>query len=160
MGVMYRVVGASTSVTAAANDLLTIVPGTNRSVILVSVRISQVTKAQDANDSMCQVQICSGHTTASSAGSTFTPTPVVPGSAAVCQATARIFDTTIASAGTKIVLCEDNFDVRAGWLYMPTPEEREELSATISANRFTVRLPLGPAATMSFSVTAKFIEIG
>src|ERR1700689_79259 len=125
---VWSAVGTATAVTTTC-DLLSIIPAAGKPVIVLSARVAQKTKAQDANDAMQRIGIVTGNTTVGSGGGAYTPKPVgSPGASPTASSTVRIFDSTIASAGTAITLVEDDFDVRAGWLYIPTPDEREEVA--------------------------------
>ncbi len=158
MGLIFSVVGSKTAVTVAC-DLMTVVPAAGKPVALYSIRISQNNQAKDANDAMQRIQIVTGNTTAGSGGAAATPSPIrSPGTGAVASSTCTAFNTTLASAGTAKILLEDNFDVRAGWLWIPTPEERIEVPVT--TNRVCIRLPDAPAASTNYSITVNFEEIG
>lgn len=155
---IWSAVGTKTAVTTTC-DLCSIIPAAGKPVILYSIRVSQNTKAQDANDAMQRIGIVTGNTTVGSGGTTYTPKPLgSPGTSPTASSTVRIFDSTIATAGTAITLLEDNFDVRAGWLWIPTPDERIEVPVT--TNRVCVRLLDAPGSSTSYSITVNFAEVG
>jgi hypothetical protein len=157
---VWSVVGSATAVTTNC-DLVEIVPAANRPVIIYSVRVSQKNRSQDAQDAQQRIQLVRGNTTAGSGGSSATPAAVGSGAdGATAGATCKVFNSTIASAGTAVVVVEDCFDVRAGWLYVPTPDERDEISVATANNRLCVRLPDAPSASTTYSITVKFAEIG
>src|SRR5580658_68838 len=158
MSKVWTVIGPKTAVTAA-QDLMEIAPSAGRPVEILSVRIGQNNRSQDAEDAMQRVQILRGHTTTGSGGSSETPAALTsPSDGATCGATCAAFNTTPASGGTAVTLVEDCFDVRAGWLYVPTPDERPQ--APVTTNRIVVTLPDAPSASTNFSITVNFREIG
>lgn len=155
---VWTVIGTATSVTGAW-DLMEICPAAGRPVQIVSVRVAQKNRSQDAQDAQQRIQIVRGNTTAGSGGSSATAAAVgSPSDGATAGATCKAFNSTAATGGTAVTLLEDCFDVRAGWLYVPVPDEREE--CPVSTNRIVVRLPDAPAASTTFTITVRFIEIG
>lgn len=158
MGIVFSVVGTKTAVTTTV-DLMTIIPAAGKPVVLYSVRVSQNTKAQDANDAMQRIQIVTGNTTTGSGGATPTARALgSPGAGATASSSCQSFNSTLASAGTAFVLLEDNFDVRAGWLWVPTPDERIEVP--VSTNRVCIRLPDAPGSSTAYSITVNYEEVG
>lgn len=158
MALIWSAVGTKTAVTTTC-DLMTIVPAAGKPVRLYSIRVSQNNKAQDANDAMQRIGIVTGNTTTGSGGSGVTQHMLTsPGAAATGSSTCTAFNSTIASAGTAVTLVEDNFDVRAGWLWIPTPDER--IDVPVTTNRVCIRLLDAPAASTSYSITVNFEELG
>lgn len=160
MGQQYTLVGQSTSIGTAARDIMEIVPATNRPIKLYSFRLGQITKAQDANDSLVRFQWVRGFTTAGSGGTTGIVPGLVgsPSNGAAAGAVGAAWNTTKATGGTGKVLWEDVFDIRAGMPWVPLPEERLECSA--AQNRIVLTFPDTLPFVMSFSVTVSFEEIG
>ena len=111
---------------------------------------------RDAQDEQLAIQIKAGSTTTGSGGTTPTPVPTDFGDAA-SGATTKVNNTTKATAGTIVTLHSDAFNVRAGWQYRPTPEERIVIRG---ARRLTVELGTTPADSITFSGTLYFREIG
>lgn len=152
---MYSVSFSAVAVTVA-QDFFEITAGTNQSLVLHSIYIGQHTEFGDAQDEVLQVAIKQGATTSGSGGSAPTPIPLDFGDAAAAAA-AEVNNTTKATAGTIVTLHSDAFNVRAGWQYRPTPEERIVLRG---ARRMTVELVNAPADSITFDGTLLFQEIG
>jgi hypothetical protein len=140
-GLMYTARFSSTE--SAAQDLLTIGPVvTPNWVIIHSIRIGQHTLAADANAEMAEIQIARA-AAVGSVGSVITDTDIqahMPG-APTLTTVVRTSDTT-AAASPQIIL-SDSFNIQAGWLYLPTPEERVQMSSTAGYDVFVCTLPNG-----------------
>ncbi len=154
MSRMFSVVFEAVAVTAA-QDLIAIAAGSTKSVKLHSVFIGQSSDAGDAQDELLRIRVVTGHATVGSGGGAFTPLPL--DNTSTSSFTARINDTTAASAGTAASKHVDCFNVRAGWVYRPTPEERIEIPG---GARMEINLPAAPADSLTMSGTAIFEEIG
>lgn len=152
---MYSVSFTGVAVTAQQDFFELVAPGTI-SCELHSIYLAQSSDAGDAQDEQLQVAIKSGQTTSGSGGSAPTPIPIDFGDAA-SGATSEVNNTTKASAGTIVTLHSDAFNVRAGWAYRPTPEERIVIRG---ARRLTVELLTTPADSLTMSGTLYFREIG
>lgn len=154
---MYSVSFDNVAVTVA-QDLFDIAPADDKPVILHAIYLSQSTEIGDAMEEMLRVRLVRGFATVGSGGGTFTPVPVNEHYAAA-GATARINDTTIAvvGAGTTEILHVETFNVRSGWIYMPTPEMRPVIKQTTT--RLVVQLQAAPADSVSMSGTLYFEEI-
>ena len=154
MGRMYTATFAAVAVTAQ-QDFISILCTAATPVRLHSISIAQSSDAGDAQDEMLRVRIQRGMTTVGSGGGTMTPCDIAnSGTAAV--STARINDTTIASAGTITIVHEDCFNVRAGWVWMPTPEMRP---VCVVSTRIAVGLVTTPADSLTMSGTMYFEEL-
>jgi hypothetical protein len=135
-GLMYSINFSSTE--SAAQDLLSLGPVVTPDIaILHSVRIGQHTLAGDSNAEMVEIEIARASALGSGGG---TPTPVphmvgAPASGIV----AHTSDTTEATGRT--ILLSDTFNMQAGWLYLPTPEERIVISSTAGDDCIAVTLP-------------------
>lgn len=155
MGRLYSVVFDAVAVTAA-QDLFEVVAASGKPVTLHSLRIGQSSDAGDAQDEQLRIRIRSGQTTSGSGGTTPTPVPLNPGDAAF-GGTTEVNNTTQASAGTIVTHLSDAWNVRAGYVWCPTPEERIGLAA---GGRLTVELPAAPADSITLSGTLVFEEHG
>lgn len=155
MGRKYAVPFLAVAVTAQQDFFELVAPATI-SCVLHSIYISQSSDAGDAQDEVLQVAIKSGQTTSGSGGSAPTPTPLDFGDAA-SGATAEVNNTTKATAGTIVTLHSDSFNVRSGWQYRPTPEER---IAIRGARRLTVELLTTPADSLTMNGVLIYEEIG
>jgi hypothetical protein len=154
MGRRFVVTFENVAVTAA-QDLIAVAASSTKSLILRSAFIGQSSDAADAQDEQLRIRIVTGHTTVGSGGNSFTPLPLDNTSTA--GFTSRINDTTAASSGTAANKHCDVFNVRAGWVYRPTPEEIIEIPG---GARLEINLPVAPADSLTMSGTAIFEEIG
>ena len=86
---------------------------------LLSIRIGQYGDAGDAEAELLPIAI-TRYATGGSGGSVRTPRPHVFGSGA----SAVVVDSNNTTQGTTpTVILQDSFNLQAGWLYVPTPEE-------------------------------------
>lgn len=157
MSRLYAVTFANVAVTAL-QDLFYLAPADDKPVILHECRLSQTTELGDAAEEQLRISIVRGHTTVGSGGSAFTPLALNPSDAAA-GATARINDTTIASAGTAATLLADAMNVRSGWLWLPTPECRPMVTQG-AGTTIVVRLLANPADSVTMGGTLIFEELG
>lgn len=152
---MYSLVFSAVAVTAA-QDLFELVPATGKPIAIHEIRIGQTSDAADAQDELLQVSIIRGHTTSGSGGTaTLTPANLSENSGATGITTAEINNTTVASAGTAVTLVTDAFNVRSGWLYVPTPECRPVIGA---GTRVVVRIT-APSDSLTMSGTIIYEEL-
>lgn len=145
----YAVIFDAVAVTAA-QDLFSIAPGDDKPVNIHALYISQTTELGDAAEEQLRVNIIRGHITVGSLGTAVTPVPLDPGDP-VAGFTARANDTTIASAGTPVTLHADAFNVRAGMVYIPTPETR--IAASQAQTLLVVRLMAAPVDSVTMAAT-------
>ncbi len=152
-GLMYTARFSSTE--SLAQDLLSLTVLAPNMALLHSVRIGQNSLAGDAAAEMAEIQIARAAVIGSS-GSVVTPLPHMNGApAASPDATCRTSDTTPA-ASPQIIL-SDTFNLQAGWLYLPTPEERIQISSDAGAENLVITLPnavtsAGFAGSMTFEL--------
>lgn len=152
MGRMYSATFEEVAVTAA-QDLIEIVAASDSVVVIHSVSISQSTEAGDAQSEMLNLLYHRG-STSGSGGTTVTPAPMNLGDAAfggTCEAN----NTTQSTEGT--ILRAENFNVLAGYIWQPTPEERIVVSPS---GRLIIELQTAPADSVTMSGTVVFEEIG
>ncbi len=154
MSRLYAVTFSGVAVTVA-QDLLSILPATQKPCVLHAVYLSQSSDYGDAEEEQLRIALVRGHTTAPSGGSAFTPIALNP-SGAAAGVTARTNDTVIASAGTGVNLHVEAFNVRAGWVYLPTPECRIIVK---NAEYLCVRLLANPVDSLTMSGTMLVEEI-
>lgn len=152
-GRIYRVSFAAVAVTAA-QDLFEVTSASGKILAIHKCVVGQYSDFGDAQDELLSVQIITGYTTSGSGGNSFTAL-TRPGDAA-CSATCEINNTTVANTGTAAVRVADAFNVRAGWLYEPAPEDRVLVA---SAERVVVRIT-APADSLTMSGYLVFEEIG
>ena len=155
MGRMYAVTFENVAVTAS-QDFFELTPADDKPIILHAVYLSQSTETGDAMEEMMRVKIIRGHATSGSGGSAATPVPLnAADSAAGCAG--EVNNTTIASTGTAVDLHAEAFNVRSGWVYMPTPECRPVCSQ--AGVTLVVRLMANPADSVTMGGTLIFEEL-
>jgi hypothetical protein len=141
----------------AAQDLFELVAPTAKSIRILGIRIGQSSDAGDAQDENLQIKIVRGYTTSGSGGTaSLTPVSLREGGVATAITTGEINNTTVASAGTAVVLLPDDFNVRAGYIYLPVPEERITIAA---GTRVVVRIT-APADSLTMSGSLIYQECG
>lgn len=139
----------------AAQDLWAIVSNTNRSTRLAGIHLFQTSDLGDAAEEVLRVRIRSGQTSAGSGGSAPTPTPC-DASDSGAGFTARINDTTQASAGTIIVHAELGWNIRVDRDWWLPPGFTFKFDG---ARRWTVELPAAPADSLTIGGTLWVEEI-
>jgi hypothetical protein len=155
MGRKYSLSFSAVSV-SAAQDLFELVAATGKPIAIHEIRIGQTSDAGDAQDEMLQVSLIRGHATSGSGGTgSLTPASLNANDSACGITDAEINNTTVASTGTPVTVLTDAFNVRSGWLYMPTPECRPIIAA---GTRFNVRIT-APADAVTMSGTVTFEEL-
>lgn len=157
MGRIYAVTFEGVAVTAA-QDFFELSPADDKPVLIHAIYLSQSSDVGDAAEEILRVAIIRGHTTSGSGGSAFTPLPLQSTAGAAAGAAAEINNTTIASAGTAGVLHAEAFNIRSGWVYIPTPETRP--GASQANTTIVVRLMAAPADQLTMSATLIFEELG
>lgn len=155
MGRMYTAEFENVSV-SAVQDFFEVTPSTQKPVAIHAIFLSQVTDVGDANEEMLRIKIIRGHTTTGSGGTTSTPAPLDPDDAAAGDATLEVNNTTVATAGTPLDLHCEAFNIRTGWVYMPTPEMRPVVK---NAELLVVQLMNAPGSAIFMSGTIYFEEL-
>lgn len=155
MGRMYTVEFENVAVTAA-QDFFEIVPADDKPCAIHAIHLSQSTEVGDSAEEMLRVKIIRGHTTSGSGGSTSTAAPLDPSDTAA-GFTCEVNNTTIASVGTTADLHSESFNVRAGWVYIPTPECRPKVSQGNTS--LVVRLLAAPADSVTMNGTMYVEEL-
>lgn len=155
MGRLYSLTFSAVAVTAA-QDLFELVPATDKPIRIHEIRVGQTSDAGDAQDELLQINIIRGYTSSGSGGTaTLTPNALDQNDAACGITNAEINNTTQASGGSPVTLLTDAFNVRSGWLYMPTPETRPRIAA---GTRVVVTIT-APADSLTMSGTIIFEEM-
>lgn len=137
MGRTYAITFTDVAVTAA-QDLFGVLPATQKPIKIKELTISQGSDVGDAAEEILQVTIRRGNTTVGSGGSAATPVPLNT-NAGAAGATARVNDTTAASAGTAVTLRSEKFNIRSGYQMVfpdgqePSSQNAEYLCVGISA---------------------------
>lgn len=156
MGRVYTVEFNAFSVPATnALDFFEIRPAANKVCEVHGVFISNTGIAADAGDAqeeLLPVQIIRLPATVTSGLGGATPSGVplnVNDAAAGFGADTK--NTTVATtSGTAVTIHSDGFNVRTGWVYIPTPEMRPRVQ---NAEALVIRLPTGPADAVTMSGT-------
>jgi hypothetical protein len=158
MGRLYTVTFDNVTVTPAGTDqdLFAFTPADDKPIAIHAIYLSQSSEIGDAMEELLRVSIIRGHATTGSGGTAPTPAPLQPIDAAA-GFTARVNDTTIASAGTAVTLHAEAFNVRVGWVYLPIPEMRPV--CTQAQTILVVRLLSTVADDISMSGTAYVEEL-
>jgi hypothetical protein len=139
---------------SAIQDLFELVASSGGPLRIHAIYLGQTSEVGDAAEEILRVRIMRGNTTSGSGGSSVTPTPLRPAGTAfggTCEAN----NTTPATAGSPVACHVDAFNVRSGWVYVPTPETRIEVAAS---ERVVLNLPAAPADAISLSGTIVFEE--
>jgi hypothetical protein len=151
---VYTVEFENVAVTAA-QDLFSLDAATDKPIELVALELAQNTELGDAAEEQLRFRVIRGHTTVGSGGSAPTPQPTSPGDTAA-GFTARVNDTTIASAGTGVNLLSTSYNVRVGYAWGPVPYGMGFWTSGTSI--LVVRLLAAPADSVSMSGTATIVE--
>ena len=155
MGRMYRAEFENVSV-SALQDFFEMSPAANVPQILHAVFLSQVTDVGDANEEMLRVSVVRGNTTVGSGGTDQTPQPNDQNDAAAVGGDVALNNTVEASSGTEEDMHSETFNIRTGWIFLPTPEMRPRVQ---NAEFMCVRLLVAPGSAIFMSGTIYFEEI-
>lgn len=145
---VYAITFTGVSV-SAAHDFFEVSPAANKPLMVHGIIITQSSEPATEEEQLT-VQLIRGHTASGSGGSAFTPIPLVSDDAAAAFA-CEINNTTLASAGTPVVLHTESFNSRMGWSWIPTPELRIALKVNITG--LVVRLLNAPVDPITFNGT-------
>jgi hypothetical protein len=126
MSRVYAVTFENQTIAAASGDydLFYIAPADDKPCRLLAIYLAVISELGDAQEEWLRFELIRGFTVASSGGNAVTastvgrcsPTDPDP------SFTARTADTAVATTGTGQVLHADGMNVRAGYVYIPTPE--------------------------------------
>jgi hypothetical protein len=155
MGQMYSVTVSAVAVTVA-QDVFELNVASTKAVRIHGLIIAQYSDAADAQDELLSILIQSGYTTSGSGGSAPTPGKLGGAGLGAASSTVEANNTTVATSGTIVTHHADAFNVRAGYQYRPTPEERIELAPS---SRLVARIT-APADSLTLNATLIFEEIG
>lgn len=153
---MYSAQFNGTAVTAQV-DFFELANAATKTIIVHEVRLAQSTEVGDAAEEGLSVLLKRGvGSTSGSGGSAGTAVKLQTGDAAAAAAV-ETCNTTKMSAGTITTLLADVWNVRAGWLWLPTPECRPVLAPS---ERLTVELGTTPADSVTCNGTIVWEELG
>lgn len=139
---------------SVAQDLFEITPADDKPIKIMGVVITQISDVGDAQAEQLRVEIIRGHATSGSGGSGGTVVPDDPGDTLSC--TAEVNNTTIASAGTPVVLWAEAFNIALGLDRWFPPGAEKKCSQAQST--LVVRLMGDPADAVTLSGTISVIE--
>lgn len=151
MSRVYTVVFGAVSC-SAAQDFFEISPADDKPCQIVGLSLCQTGNSDvgDAAEECLRFSIIRGYTASGSGGSAPTPIPVNPIDTAA-GFSAEVNNTTVANTGTAVVLHEDSFNVRAGYInWWP---EGSEPTASQANTTMVVRLNSAPADAITLSGT-------
>jgi hypothetical protein len=120
MGQMYSATYTSTGLLDAVGDLIEIFPASQNPICVHKIEIGQTLLEQDVEASMAQLDI--RRDTAGGTADSLTPRPLLPGTE-TCDAVVK-YNHSVPAAGSETILINAAWNVQAGYLYLPTPEER------------------------------------
>jgi hypothetical protein len=148
MGDMYSAV-AYGSALDSVGDLITFEPASTAVVCIHRISIGQIDLEADAEAAMAHVKV-SRFTSDATGGTTPTPSPLMPGGVAA-DTVIRVFPTVDATTSESILI-QDAWNVQAGWLYLPTPEERiwTGSSETVVVRNMEIQTAANTAITVVF----------
>lgn len=86
------------------------------------------------------------------------PVSVITGGTAGAAGTAGT-NASVAGAGAKAEVVDDNFNVLNGWLWVPTPRETIIMNAS-AASGFGIYAPVQPGTLTSWSCGLTYAELG
>ena len=140
----------------AGQDLLSLLAPSTKCLKVHYFSCGQSSDFGDAQDELLPIRFQRGMTTVGSGGTTPAMNPVDPLWTIAAGATARANDTTPASAGTIVQMTEECFNVRAGYVWMPTPAFQIIIAPS---TRGAFNLPTAPADSLTMSGTIVWEEL-
>ena len=159
----YTVGALNVAVTGAVDLAQTFVnPGTTLTLEFLRAWASQAANATSAQQSVAlRTQVTAFPTVTSATPrklKLLDPASAILGGAAGAAGTAGI-NATVAGAGVKSEVIDDNFNVLNGWLWVPTPRETIMMNAS-AASGFGMYFPVQPVTLTSWSYGLTYAELG
>jgi hypothetical protein len=159
----YTVGALNVTVTGAVDLAQTFVnPGTTASLEFLRAWASQAANATSAQQSVAlRTQVTAFPTLTSATPrklKLLDPVSQITGATNGAAGTAGV-NASVAGAGTKSEVVDDNFNVLNGWLWVPTPRETIVMNAS-AASGFGMYFPVQPATLTSWSYGLTFAELG
>jgi len=152
-GRVYTVSISGVASPAAAFDLFEFNPAAAKPIRLLRIRLAQTSEATTEEEQLA-LTIRRANTTSGSGGSA--PTPISLNSAdSAAGFTAETMNTTIATAGSPVVVMEDAWNTRAGYDMSFSPEEAPE---AVNGERLVVA-SAAPADAVTIRGTAWIMEM-
>ena len=152
MGMIYTAEIANQAV-SAAQDLFEITAPSDAAVKVLSCRIGQRSQEGDAEAEMAAIAIARYTGADGVGGNALTPLLHELGYAA---AGSSVRGNTTEGA-TKTRMLSDAFNLQAGWLYLPPPQEVIVLSPD---GKLAIYLPAALSGILTFDMSFTFEEIG
>lgn len=159
MGRMYSATFDATAATVAV-DFFEITPADDKPCIIHAIYIGQTTEVQEAQEEQLEIEIHRGGTgiTSGSGGTTAANGVSLDPSGATSGFTFEAMNTTAATFTGGVVVHRDAFNVRTGYVYLPTPETRIQVNQANGG--LVVRLGAAPADSVTFAGTILIEELG
>ena len=160
MSRIYTVEFEGTAVATASGDVdfFEILPAANKPVLIHAVFLSQSSDVGDAAEEILRVKIIRlpATVTSGTGGASATPVPLDVNDAAA-GAVCEVLNTAVATtSGTAVDIHSDAFNIRVGWVYMPTPEMRPRVN---NAEGIVVRLMAATVDELTMSGTVYIEEV-
>lgn len=158
------IVGSLNVTVTGAVDLAQVFvnPGTTQSLEFMRGWASQAANATSAQQSVAlrtQVTAFPTLTSATPRKTKFLdPVSQITGGTAGAAGTSGV-NASVAGAGAKSEIYDDNFNVLNGWLWVPTPRETIIMNAS-AASGFGLYFPVQPGTLTSWSCGLCFAELG
>jgi len=137
-------------------------PGTTQSLEFLRAWASQAANATSAQQTVALRTQVTAFPTLTSATPRKTklldPISQITGGTAGAAGTSGV-NASVAGAGTKSEIIDDNFNVLNGYLWVPTPRETIIMNAS-AASGFGIYFPVAPTTLTSWSVGLTFAELG
>lgn len=157
-GAVYTVEFENVTVATASGDqdLFYLAPADDKPIQILAWDLYVTSEVAEAQEEWLRLRWIRGHATVGSGGAAATARPMRSISAAA-GVTARTNDTTIASAGTAVNIWSGGLNVRAGGIWVMTPEMQFHCNQTDTT--IVLRLMAAPADDVSMSGTVWFEEL-
>lgn len=152
---VYSVQFNAVAVTAQ-QDFFEITAAAGKNLEIMAVILGQTSDAKDAEEEILSLLFKAGQTTTGSGGTTPTAIPRSVTNAAA-GFTAKVNNTTKASAGTIVTHHADAWNIRGPYLWLPPEDMRIQLTGS---RRFTVELATTPADSITCHGTVYVKEYG
>ena len=159
MGRMYTGAFAAAA-SAVAVDWFEITSGSTKVNILHGIDIAQITETGDTQEEMIEWAIkrgTSGTTSGGTGGTPIGPSTVGGSGDSASASTLEVLNTSKMSGGTITPLHRSAFNLRAGLLWLPTPEMR---AVWAGGERLTIELISAPTDSVSWVGTVYWEELG
>ena len=155
MGKMFSLSFAASAQTAQI-DFFEVNSPSGCSIILHSIQVGQTTEAGDSAEEFLPWSIVRSHSTSGNGTGTTAAALDATNPATALATACETVATTQATGGSPVTLWRDAFNVRAGLLWKPIPEERITIPPS---TRLIVGLLSAPADSITWTGTLVFEEV-